>query len=859
MSFDDKYKTEVLEPARAAGDQPPEDLRLRYALPDPLTAAGVTAQVKQVRQCWRRTRGQLKYRKLIDRLEADHRELTPVFTAAESGDLGPLKQRLRGGDERNARRRAEVRHRLLDAAGPLKVLSPSECEAIGRAGGISAAELSQLLRIDGLEVHEPDSLPMSAPYAGYQKAYESLQVLGSRHLLAFLLGSDRIGGIRVFGGISAGGVRIDPAGAERALERVSGEWARRPRDTSATHAETVLIGLRTAMREGFLHDLLGHDLVYRLRERKAQRASDNALMDFAVRGLGLEPAEARRLVFSIGREGSLTAGPAARLRELLDAGSAHAASLLADTITDPEAAAEVAEAGQRVAAAARLLDEALALTGDGDLDEAWLRLSDALQLASDLPGAREHQRRLPPLPPSSVQASADGPSVRIVWTDSPSRAGEIAHEVVRRVGRAPFDSADGTLVSGGFDDTPPVNVPLYYAVYARRGEATSSPVACGPVVVRPEPSHIDLASGDGTVTGRWDCPAEAARVAVYRDGRPISTRREGFTDHAVTNGVTHRYRVAAVYLDGTEEIETAGVVMSITPHAPPDPVVAFAMEPHSRERLLLRFEPPENGLVEAWLLDREPQWAAGAVIPHADLIGRRVEAAPHTHGLVVRPGASGILLLVTISGESAAVGASRRHVDLPAPSGLVATRRGAEVHLGFGWPGDAAAVAVTYEIGDEGAKRVSVSRAAYMAEGGVHLPVPESEPVKVSVSGTTEQEGSVLTGPPVTAKVAARPLVRYDVEPSGPLWRRVLLLKLTPDKPVTLSRLDLVLRDGRVMPQRPSDGETLVSWQDFELKAETTLRVPMPKRNGAYWLRCFASAEAELADPPVRRLQQGNR
>ncbi|WP_460369546.1 hypothetical protein, partial [Actinocorallia lasiicapitis] len=81
MSFDDDYKSEVLEPARASGDQPPEDLRLRYRLAEPLTPEGVTAQVKLVRQSWRRSRGQLKYRKLIDRLEAEHRALTPVFTA----------------------------------------------------------------------------------------------------------------------------------------------------------------------------------------------------------------------------------------------------------------------------------------------------------------------------------------------------------------------------------------------------------------------------------------------------------------------------------------------------------------------------------------------------------------------------------------------------------------------------------------------------------------------------------------------------------------------------------------------------------------------------------------------------------
>ncbi|GAA0942447.1 hypothetical protein [Actinocorallia libanotica] len=856
MSFDDDYKQRVLEPARAAGDQPPEDLRARYVLTEPLTPEAVTARVKQVRQCWRRSRGQLKYRKLIDRLEAEHRALGPVFSAAEQGDLGPLRQRLRGGDERNAQRRAEVRNRLLDAAGPLRVLSPAECSAIGKAGGVSAAELAQLLRIDGLEVHDPDALPAAPPYPGYGKARESLEVLGARTMLAFLLGSDRIGNVRLFGGVSAGGMPIDRAGAERALERVSGEWARRPRDTSATHAETVLIALRTALREDLLHDLLGYDFIARLRERREQRASDQALMDFAVRGLGVEPNEARRLVFAVSREGGAPAGPAGRMRELLEAGNAHAAALLADGLGEHELPPEAAEARQRVATASRLLDEAQELTDAGDSDGAWDRLEDELLLAADLPGLREHQRRLPPLPPTDVAAEVDGASVRLSWRPSPSRAGRVLHEIVRRPGRPPRDSADGEPVPA-VDGEPPVNVPLFYAVYARRGEATSEPVCAGPVVLRPEPSRVELASGDGMVTGRWECPPEAARVDVLRDGEPVPAGREGFTDRGVRNGVTHRYRVYAVYIDGVEEIETPGVLVTATPHALPDAVTEFAVEPYAQDRLLLRFPIPAHGLVEALLLVREPPWPAGALVPVDELPARRVESTPHARGLVVRPGASGVLVVVTVAGTSAAVGAFRRHVDLPAPTGLTAVRRGEEVEVGFGWPGDAAAVAVTYEIAGGPARRIGVSRAAYTAGGGVRLPVPEGEPVRVGVAGTSEQGGTVLTGPAVTADVAAVPVVRYDLAVTGPLWKRTLALTLTCDRPVRLARLELVVRDGRVMPRDPSDGEPLEVWEDVDLPDEAVLRVPLPKRPGPFWLRCFAGTDVELADPPVRRLQQG--
>ncbi|MDX6739359.1 hypothetical protein [Actinocorallia sp. A-T 12471] len=853
MSFDDDYKKRVLDPARAAGDQPPEDLRVRYALAEPLTPEAVSARVTQVRQCWRRSRGQLKYRRLIDRLEAEHRQLAPVFTAAENGDLGPLRQRLRGGDERNAQRRAEVRTRLLDAAGTLKLLTPAECEAIGKSGGVSAAELNQLLRIDGVEVHEPDALPAAPPYPGYAKASESLRVLGSRHLLAFLLGSDRIGGIRVFGGVSAGGVPIDPAGAGRALERVAGEWARRPRDTSATNAETVLIALRAALREGFLHDLLSYDFVARLRERRAQRASDAALMDAAVRGLGIETGEARRLVFAISREGGVPTGPSGRLRELLAAGDAHAATLLAESLPDAETLPEAAEARGRVEAAARLLAEAEGLS---DPDAAWQRLEDAAALAADLPGLRELRRALPPLPPTGVRAVADGEQVRVTWTASASRAGEIRHVVVRRAGRPPADLSDGDAVPAS-DPAPPVNVPLHYAVFARRGEAVSAGATADPVLLRPEPSDVELATGDGTVTGRWVCPPGASRVAVFRDGVPIPVGREGFTDRAVVNGATHRYEIHAVYPDGPIETTTPGIVLSATPHALPDPVTEFTAEPHGQDRLLLCFTLPEHGLVEARLLEADPPWPTGALVPLVDLRGEKVESTPHARGLVVRPGASGVLLLVTVAGSAAAVGAHRRHVDLPVPEGLTAARRGGEVRIGFAWPGDASAVAVTYEIGEAGAQRVAVTRAAYTAAGGVHLAVPETEAVRIGVAGVSDHGGAVLTGPAATVALGARTVVRYDLAAAGPPWRRELVLTLTPDRPVRLGRLDLVVRDGKVMPDAPGDGENLVSWHDLDLPAETVMRVPLPKRRGPYWLRCFTGDAVDLADPPVRRLKQG--
>jgi hypothetical protein len=862
MHFDDHYRSEVLEPARHAGDQPPEDLRVRYQLTEPLRPAEVAAQVKLVRQCWRRARGQLKYRRLIDRLEAEHRELIPLFTAAERGDPGPLRDRLRGGAERTARRHADARARLLDAAGPLRLLSPGDREAIARSSGLAGADLDDVLAADRIEVRDPDRLPATPPYQGYPKAREALDVLGHRHLADFLFGARAAGPLRVLDGVHTPGVRLDAA----AVAAVAAEWARRPRDTTATNADTVLVALKSSP----LDELIRYDLVDRLRERHRQRASAGALLRFAVEGLGIEPGDARRLVFAVQRESGPAGGLAGRLRELLDTGAVHAAALLTGSadLEDADVEVLVAEARERVATATRLREEAVACP---DPDQAWRLLADALRLVGDLPGAEEHQRRLPPHPVAALDAVVDSVPVaagrrlvvRLSWPETPSTAGAIGYRVLRQWDRPPRDAADGEVVAStgttACDEDPPVNVPLFYAVVALRGDTAAPPVVTGPVRVRPEPAGVELVAGDGVVIGRWRCPPAAARVLVTRgDGVVVPADRTGFRD-TVGNGTTHHYRVAAVYLDELgREVTTPGVRRSATPSAPPDPVAEFTVEPDPGEpgRLLCAFAPPHRGTAEIVLLPGPPPWPYGATVPVAEVYraGRRVPAAPTPDGLSVRPGAGGVLLAVTVAGDTAAIGAHRRHVDLPPPRELVAQRRGGTVHVGFDWPEQVAEVEVTYQIGTRDPRRVVVTRAGYDAEGGLRLAVPEGEPVDVLVAASGVNDGTRVVGAPVAATVTERLLVDYHLDRAGPPWHRTVVITLGAEQPVRIPRLVLVLRDGRVMPRRPEDGETIASWTDVAVPAR--LSIPEPKRTGPFWLRCFTGDDViELSDPPVRHLQ----
>src|SRR5262249_34104977 len=156
--------------------------------------------------------------------------------------------------------------------------------------------------------------------------------------------------------------------------------------------------------------------------------------------------------------------------------------------------------------------------------------------------------------------------VRLSWPETPSTGGEIRYRVLRQWDRPPRDAADGEVIASAGttarDPDPPVNVPLFYAVVAQRGDATAPPVVTGPIRVRPEPADVRLIGGDGVVSGRWRCPPAAARVLVTRDTigaeggdsartaepEPVRAERTGFRD-TVDNGTTYHYRIAAVYLD----------------------------------------------------------------------------------------------------------------------------------------------------------------------------------------------------------------------------------------------------------------------------------------------------------------------
>lgn len=873
MPFDEqRYTREVLEPAREAGGAPPEDLRIRYQLRESMNAADVTETVKQVRQCWRRARGMLKYKRLADRLEADHSKFAPIFSAAAEGELTPLRDALGESERRAARRLADARGRLDDAAGMLRLLSPALLATIARSSGVSQEEAVRLAAERSIEVREPDTLPEAAPYPGYGKAREALDTLGMSHLGRFLFG-ERCKDMRVLDGFAVPGA----GSAEDAVRDAERQWATRTRGPWTISADTVLAALRHSPDPA---TLIRYDIIARLRERVHEHPYDDTLLRHATTELDLAPGDARRLIFAVRGEGGVASGPSGRLRELVDAGEIQAAADFADAL-DPGAltgeAAELAtEVRARLARAVQLRDRARASL---DPDDAWIALRDALQRVPDLPGAGELLVRLAPYPARAVRANLQGEGVSLVWQPSPSRAGRIVYDVYRN--GVPLETSERPSAR---DERPPVNTVVTYSVVARRDEAVSMPAAAAPVVVRPEPRDVRLSAGDGVVSGRWTRPAEAARVVVTRDGKSLPASDTGFRDKDVANGTSYAYVVAAAYPGPDGEVVTPGVRRTVTPQGRPRPVTGFTLhpDPSAPGTFLVRYAEPPTGVVEIVALDAAPPWPVGTTLQLGELRGasRAIPTIPTREGQAIRPGGNqGVLLAVTVAGEFATIGGHLDHVNLAPPSRLTAQRRGVTVYVGFDWPPDVPEVEVRWN-----GRSMIVNSAAYRAQGGVRLDVPEGRPVTIEVAPTSIIHGERMRGPAVRLRLAGHVPVRYDLSMQGPVWNRSLVVEVTADRPVRLRRLALVLKPGHVQPKSADDGVLLDHWTDLDVPAR--LAVPAPRQAKPYWLRCFAEGvsfdlrepagsrgdvpgeswgtsgdaaggDVALIDPPVRRMKVG--
>ncbi|MGW6121908.1 hypothetical protein ACWFRF_22880 [Nocardia sp. NPDC055165] len=883
MTFDEaRYVAFLTDVVNRGADSLP-GIQERYQI-EGLRGPELAAQAAVVRKSWPRLRKKTKLLVLIDRMSAEHANLHEAFERAARGDDSQIRRSISGErhqtEERTARFTAEIR----ELAGATALVSKQAALRLGGSYGLTEAEVSTAIsRLGDVRIADPDRLLTDPPVPRFRQYRQSIDALGHRHLLDFLVRTGPCTGLSVLDKFALGA----PAGVTLGASAIATSkqyWEHRPRDSSQDHAVAIHAACAEAAKKGpsGLLDLVRYEVADLLRARRRLGTTPSGLLGFATDELRLAVGDARRLVFAILNEDSAVGASAEylRLHDLVDSDEVYAAWQFVQLATLPSDAAELAEQVRaRVNEADRRCTQLRATTQSVDGDQEWREIEAIVAAVPDHPELAGLRSRLRPAAVGSVRVLADGAAVTVHWEKTRSTAGEISYRLVRQSGRPPEHAEDHdghirtTEKTAVVDSAPPVNQAVYYGVIACRGDTESALTIAGPLTVRVEPGAVQLEFADAVVEGRWEPVVAMAAVRVRRreTGRHDSQRwvdidctRTGFLDKTVVNGRSYQYRVTGVYLD-TEgrEVETPGTAHTGTPVRTPEPVRRLDLSEEGGT-LVLSYDDAPGGHVQIFRLGAatSARWPVGHRLSLNELraAAERVSGTVRRGGLVIdRPIKAAMFLAVTVVGGTGIVGATADFVPTADLGDVTATAAGDEVVVSMAWPRELEVLDVEWDNAGRTHRR-SATFAQYQAGGGLRLRVDRAHPTEVRVIPVVRHGDGIRRGIATVRTIARRIRICYRVDIQGPPWRRELIVELTADAPTRLNSFSLGLRSGRVMPLDVQQCTILGELRDQPISpgAPARLVLPVPRQAKPYWLRGFATGtDIELDDPPHDQMRKG--
>ncbi|GIF26532.1 hypothetical protein BJ973_000976 [Actinoplanes tereljensis] len=852
----DDYKATVLDPARKAGNVPPEDLFLRYRITgvhrEPVQ---FDARVEETVRFWKTQKTVSKvYQPLAGALLVAHAELNraKALTYAEFA-------RRRETAAAQATTRLDDRIALVAKGIPLLTRAALEHLVAENGGVLSADEVRARIKLGGVTIIEP---PWDIPDRPAESAIAlppKLRLLGLRISPEVVFSRERLAaGFTLKQGfqLTADGGRL----TSEVLEVAKGLQAQRTRDDRTTAADTVLTILLRAQRAGTLDQLVCWEVAELVRAQLGHGLPPAVAAEAAV-AAGLDRAEALELTASLvpgtGRPAEAKDGET--VSAALAAGSLREAERLLAAL--PEAAVP-AEVRVRVRAAAAALQELVGRADraerEGRSEETAGLLAEAVHRAVDDPDLAARLDRIPPPPPAGVRAESDGVRIAVRWAPSPAVTGRIGYRVVRAAAAA--ISPDGgepvaeATVNHAADPSPPVARPVVYTVFAVRGTSVSPGVAAAPVTLLPPVTGFELGTDGSSVTGSWQSHPAASAVEVTRtrtdgDGGEVvvaagSGPATAFADPAVELDVNYAYVVRPVYSGpGGERCTGPAVAGTVLVERPPEAVTdlrAEVVDGPDGSRLRLTWTTPPGGRVEIRRSAGPAPWPAGERVTAAAVNGwGEVAGGGHLPGaggrteVLVPTGQGNVVLTAVSRGRSGAVIGNSLELALAATvTGLRARRRWDSVQVDWLWPDGIHEARVTWSAPDRRGER-EISRRTFVDDGGVRLDTGPGE-VAVSVRSVIRERHTELASTPVTVRVAGRP-PRVEWALQSARLRRRRVLRLRADQDCVLPDLRLVL--GSAGSARVA-GRPLVAGQVAEV--DVTAFVPATGT---------AAAACEPADP----------
>jgi hypothetical protein len=852
----ERYRLDVLEPARRRGNVPPDDLYVRYGLARGVSdPAAFAEQIGRVRAFWL----ELKSRRTYERLAA------ALLTAhADLERHGRLTLRGFAESQAQARRQQLARlARLADAeAGAATHVGQATVirlrEALGNS--VTDAEAAEALARAGVRiVAEFPRLPAS-PHPKLAALVQHVRVLGLQLSAEAVFGDAVRRGFRMLRGFRlADGRPLDEAAIAAERHRVD---ALPHSDPAKAHTENVLATLSGAARSGDLDALLLSEVVELLRPLADRGFLQRAIATQA-RELGLDQEEA-----------GLTAAAMLARDAVEDVRQQAAADLAAGNLRSAQRKADELPAGdplrERVAA---LAAEVAALSRRAGLEldqgrgeQAAGLLAEAARKAIDDPDLPGRLAAIPPPPPPAAEARIAGEHLLITWQPSPVQAGRARYRVVRAQDRAPVSPADGAIVVSQTerhdvtDADAPAGARLAYSVFAGRGgDAWSRPATTQPVLFTPEVADVSVMVGESSVAASWRVPAGAdGVVAVRGEGRvpkdpagaaAVTASRTGFTDTGLRTGAEYFYLIVVSYATPRgRTCRSPGTVIRAVPEPEPEAVTDLEVRvlDSGTPRVEATWTPPRYGQVRLMPADEPPPWPAGTRLSPEDMAGLRAAPGMPRRGPDGRellelelPYGRHHLLPVTATGSAVIAGRSAPAWLAEPVRELAAVRLDDKVRLGWVWPDEATDAEVRWL--PDGRHRCS--RRVYDDEGGLTLTVGRAE-TQIEVRPVYTHSGGQHTGPAAQVQVPGRGVrVDYRIRSRRRPYSRQHVIELDAAEPTRLPALVVVRSAGRYPPDEPGEGETLARAGPRPITPGLPVTMTVAAR-GPGWLACFVDPEA---------------
>jgi hypothetical protein len=866
----ERYRLEVLEPARRAGNVPPADLYVRYGLSSDVSdPRAFTQRIAEVSAYWQELKTRRTYARLAQALVDDHVKLEQAGRLT----LDKFAESQAHTHREQMERLSQLAKAEADTASHVGPATVARLRGV-LGGSVTEDEVRRALRAVGVQV--VDRFPeLPARHPKQADLAHLVKQLGLQLSPEVVFGDAAVrAGFRVLGGFQlADGRRLSET-AIIAQRRTVEAW--NYQNPAKTPTETVLaILLAAARNQAELGVLLLGEITDRLRQYADNEFGQRTIARQAC-DLGLDEDEAGLIAAALLARDKLGEVRQQVEEELVGGRLRTAQRLMSALPADDPLRQRIEQRDAEVAALARRADEELAR---GRTEQAASLLFQATDMASDDTHLPERLAALPPPPPRRATARVDREHVLVTWEASPALAGRVLYRVMRGQGRPPASTAEGTEVvtqTGGLDaadaEAPP-GPGLFYSVFAARGGDTWSPPATtGSVIFAPDVTGLSVQAAETAVALAWQVHPGAETVLAVRaegrpprgqdDGTPVKASLTGFTDTGLRTGTEYFYRIAASYRTPAGQPRLSpGIVVPVVPEPAPEAVASLEIQASGSGGggIAVAWEPPRYGQVRLMLSDQKPAWPAGTHVTLDEVAGlRQVSGLPRRRRdgrdileLSLPPGRH-YLIALTVGGRTVVVGDST-DVGLAEPvRDLSAFRMRDVVRLSWEWPDEATDAVVRWRGGE-----CHCSRRVYEDEGGVTLEVGSAETF-IEVRAVYSHPGGELIAPGIQTSVPGRGVaVNYRIHRGSVRHPRQRVVEIDAEQATELPALVVVKTTGPYAPDDPAEGEAVAHVAPQSVTPGQPVRITVEVPKGRGWLACFidpsvsgAGARGVLLFPP---------